>query len=91
MAIELKITLSDEQAQEIARYIVNGGMLDKLLEKKELPLDQQYLSVKEVAGLTGQTTTTIHSHIKKGLLKAKKLGGLIKITRQDLKDYANGE
>lgn len=91
MAIELKIELSDEQMHEIARHIVNSGMLDKLLQKQDIPLDQQYLSVKEVANLTGQTTATIHTHIKKGLLNAKKLGGLIRISRQDLKNYANGE
>ncbi|MDM1499092.1 helix-turn-helix domain-containing protein [Myroides odoratimimus] len=91
MAIELKITLSDEQLSKIAIHIVNSGLLDRLIEKKDVPLEEQFLSLREVSNLLGVTTTTLHSHIKSGLLKAQKVGKQWRVNRKALKEYANGE
>lgn len=91
MALSIKIDLSDEQLRLIAMHIVNVGMIDKLVEKKEIPLENQLLTIKQVASLTGLNPQTIINHIKSGIIQAKKVGSQWRITRQALKDYANGE
>lgn len=91
MALEIKVDLTEPQLKQIALYIVQTGMIEKLLEKTETPLEEQFLSIKQVANLTGLNPQTINSHIKSGILEAKKFGSQWRITRQALKNYANGE
>lgn len=91
MPLNIQLELSDEQLRIIALHIISTGMLDTLIDKKEIPLEEQLLPIKEVAQLTGLTTQTIHNHIKNGLIVAKKVGSQWRISRKSLKDYANGE
>lgn len=91
MALNINLTLSDEQLSIIARHIVNVGIIDQLLEKKEVPLEEQLLTIKQVSELTNVTTQTINNHIKSGIINATKVGSQWRISRQALKDYANGK
>lgn len=91
MGLDINFELTDEQLSKIAIHIVNSGLLDRLIEKKDVPLEEQFLSIREVSNLIGVTTTTLHNHIKIGLLKAQKVGKQWRVNRKALKDYANGE
>lgn len=53
--------------------------------------EKRWLRVREVAQDLGVSTKTIYSDIKKGKLKASRLGGgLIRIDRLQLQHYLNG-
>ena len=52
--------------------------------------DEKHHNIKEVAEILGVSTTTIHSYVKAGTLKAVKIGGLWHITESTIKTYLNG-
>lgn len=91
MALEIRVDLNDEQLKQIAKHIVASGLLPELLEKNEKPLDEQFMTIKQVASFTDQSTQTIINHIKSGILKANRMGKSWRVSRQSLKDYVNGE
>jgi excisionase family DNA binding protein len=91
LEIEVKVPLTEAQLKQIALYIIQTGMLEQLIEKKEVPLEEQLLTLRQVASLTGLNTVTITNHIKNGIIKATKVGSQWRITRKALKDYVNGE
>ncbi len=86
--LEISIKLTDDQVKLIAEHI---SINNEILNKQTLPLDEQFLSISQVARLTNQSNTTITNHIKKGLLSAKQAGKKWLISRQALKKYTNGE
>ncbi len=90
MALKLEVDLSEQQLKKIAEYISTFGLLPDL-ESKEKPLAEQFMTVKQVAHFTNQSTQTVINHIKQGLLKSSKIGKFHRISRQDLKDYTHGE
>lgn len=91
MALKVEVDLSDDQLKKIAHYIVAFGLLPGG-ENKEKPLNEQYMTVKQVAKFTGVTEQTILNHIRSGLLKAERVGKFHRISRQSLKEYmTNGE
>lgn len=91
LEIEVKVPLTESQLKAIALHIVNTGMLEQLIEKKEIPLDEQLLTLKQVASLTGLSIVTITNYVKNGIIKGVKLGSQWRISRKALKDYVNGE
>ncbi|MDR2223594.1 MAG: helix-turn-helix domain-containing protein [Flavobacteriaceae bacterium] len=91
LEIEVKVPLTEAQLKQIALYIIQTGMLEQLIEKKEVPLEEQLLTLRQVANLTGLNPQTINNHIKSGIIKAVKIGSQWRISRKALKDYANGE
>lgn len=91
MALKVEVDLSDEQLRRIANYIIASGLLPDG-ENKGKPLNEQYMTVNQVAEFTKLSNQTILNHIKSGLLKADRPGKSWKISRQSLKDYmTNGE
>lgn len=89
--LKIEVDLSDDQLKKIAHYIVAFGLLPDD-ENKELPLNEQYMTVKQVAKFTELSEQSILNHIKSGLLKAERPGKSWRISRQSLKDYmTNGE
>lgn len=90
MALKVEVDLSDEQLKKIAEYISTFGLLPDLPSKGK-PLDEQFMTVKQVAHFTDQSTQTVINHIKQGLLKSNKIGKSHRISRQALKDYTHGE
>jgi len=47
-------------------------------------------NVKEIAEILGISTTTVHNYIRKGTMKAVKIGGLWHIKESLIKAYLNG-
>ena len=52
---------------------------------------QQYemLSIAQVASFLGFSTKTVRRHIERGLLHYHRVGGRIRISRDDLRAYLN--
>ncbi len=47
-------------------------------------------TVEEIAELLKVTKTTVYSYIKKGELKAKKIGKYYRITEESLREFIEG-
>ena len=58
--------------------------------KMKIIYDEKHHNVKEVAEILSISTTTVHSYIKKGILKAVKIGGLWHITESTIKAFLDG-
>lgn len=85
--MDITIKLTEEQVNQIAEKVIG-----KTNEQKE-PTgtnSKEYLSVKQCAEILGIAESTIRKHIKGGILKYNKIGGSYRISRDQLKKYANG-
>lgn len=83
MAIEIK--LSDEDKLDIINGVAKA-ILNK--EAKEILI---VYSVEETAKALKLTPQTINRYIKKGLLKAHRVGKSAFITETNLKNFINGK
>ncbi|MCP1996618.1 helix-turn-helix domain-containing protein [Flavobacterium sp. HSC-61S13] len=92
MACFLQIELSDEQLRTIALHIQKENKMDQffLPKTRDEELSEEVLTLKQVSELTKVNTRTLLSHIKSDLLKAHKVGSQWRVTRKQLKDYAEG-
>lgn len=79
---KIEVSLSKDDIETIATIIVA-----KLRENK-VDRETTY-TVKEVAEITKKSPQTIHIHIKRGLLKASRIGREYIITQKGLDDYIN--
>lgn len=81
--MELIITTKLE-LEEIIAKAVRESIVSYLADHKEKESISQNLSIKEVALKLGVTQCTVRNYIKRGNIKAFKLGGRIFIDRNQL-------
>lgn len=67
-----------------------GKMSDKELEAVK-SFSLELYNVKQVALLFGITERTVMNYIKDGRLKAAKIGGKWRFTKEELERFAKGE
>lgn len=64
------------------------------MKNNEIMIDRQFTvvmyDVKETAQILGVTTRTIMNYIKDGKIKAQKVGGKWKISKENLESFCNG-
>lgn len=82
--ITLTIRLTPDQLDTIA-----GMVADKIRPEPVQPIEERYLSVKEVAFRTNQHIKTVYYHIKIGRLQAKNTGGKWLISHENFKNYGD--
>jgi excisionase family DNA binding protein len=46
-------------------------------------LGDEFVTVKTIAGYFGVTTAAIYNHIRHGRIQARRIGGAIRITREE--------
>ncbi|WP_430611564.1 helix-turn-helix domain-containing protein [Flavobacterium sp. JP2137] len=92
MVCILQIEFTDEQLRKIALHIQKENKMDQFFAPKtrDEELSEEVLTLKQVSELTKIGKQTLVSHIKSGLLKANKVGSQWRVTRKQLKDYAEG-
>lgn len=56
----------------------------------ELLKDIKLYDIKQTAELLGVTTRTLQTYIKKGRIKARKIGGKWKFTESNIAEFLNG-
>jgi excisionase family DNA binding protein len=44
---------------------------------------EEFVTVKTIAGYFGVTTAAIYNHIKSGRIQARRIGGAIRVTREE--------
>lgn len=79
---KIEVSLSKDDIETIATMVVAK------LRNNKVDRETTY-TVKEVAKITKKSPQTIHIHIKRGLLKAGRLGREYIITQKQLDDYIN--
>ena len=64
------------------------------MENNNIMVDRQFTvvmyDVKETAQILGVTTRTIMNYIRDGKIKAQKVGGKWKISKENLESFCNG-
>lgn len=64
------------------------------MENNNIMADRQFTvvmyDVKETAQILGVTTRTIMNYIRDGKIKAQKVGGKWKISKENLESFCNG-
>lgn len=58
--------------------------VDKLIEKKQLPDSNEFLSRQQVADLLHVSLPTIDGYIRSGILKAYRIGRRVKFKRDEV-------
>lgn len=97
MGIKLEVELSDENVNKIIDGLIKKGG-DKIIDavsKRKLEIDkndinQQTLTVNQVAEKLGVNRKTVIEHITNKLLIASKPGKNYIITAENLKKYLDG-
>ena len=76
--------------------MVVNNLLETLnkMENNNIMADRQFTvvmyDVKETAQILGVTTRTIMNYIRDGKIKAQKVGGKWKISKENLESFCNG-
>lgn len=82
------IVISKEDLEELVQTSVNKALREFFKEKEEIDRrkshDKNFLSVKEAARLLNVSDLSVRNYIKRGYIKATRLGTTIKTRREEI-------
>ena len=73
------IVISKEDLEELVQTSVNKALAEFFDRKEEKAKTKEFLSVKEAAGYLQVSELTVRNYIKRGYIKAERIGSRIRI------------